>query len=202
MRRVRPHDRPRAIKGLGPARVERYGEAARRATIRAAENATSEPPVARRTVSPTLPPPARPDPPAAPPHRQALACVSEGNPSALGELWTCRLIERGFGIDEAAAIRELDRLAILASTSSRARGSPSASPSCSAPEAVEAWDAWLAQQSVDPGPDDTAQVWSLVLTCGAGRHDHRLDRNLAAGWPAGGSYNPFPVDSIGGSRSS
>jgi ATP-dependent DNA helicase RecQ len=89
------------VKGMGPTRGEKYGAAILDAVRGPDGNATRE-------ALPTAPPPLVPDadePPAAP------AEDARGVPSAE---WTARLIERGFRLDEIAALRGLSPAVIAA----------------------------------------------------------------------------------------
>ena len=156
------------IKGIGPSTMERYGAAILEA-IRAAGSATS---VAER------PAPSRTEPPPvvarAEPARVAPA-EADGSPPPTSyvptEEWTWRLLERGFSIEEAAAIRGLELSAILRHATWMARkGNPIPVSSFLTDEDAESWSEAL-RRSGPAGPAPQGQTdgkfWPLFVACRA-----------------------------------
>jgi ATP-dependent DNA helicase RecQ len=83
------------------------------------------------------------------------------------------LIDRGFRIDEAAAIRGLDRDAVIRHLTWMARrGHRPAVETFLAPETVAAWDDWSASHpdgSPPPEPAEAVPFWPLFRACRTGR---------------------------------
>jgi ATP-dependent DNA helicase RecQ len=115
-----------AIKGIGPSTMERYGaailDAIRSAGTARVESGPIVEDVRAAVAEPaksTLPPP-RPAGPSIVPAGPPLAVRTNGRPDpatpspyVATEEWTWRLLDRGFSIDEAAAIRGLEVSAIV-----------------------------------------------------------------------------------------
>ncbi len=147
------------IKGIGPSKLERYG-AALLETIAAHEPAVanSEAPVSphgpRRDPSPS---------PAAPTPDVALDLPTE--------LWTWRLLERGFTIDEAVAIRGLDRPTVLQHAVQAARDGKPVPLSAFLDDATAGrWTAWYethGESKPPPHPDHDGppDAWPLFFAC-------------------------------------
>ncbi|WZO96400.1 RecQ family ATP-dependent DNA helicase [Isosphaeraceae bacterium EP7] len=179
------------IKGLGPARLERYGQALLEA-IKEYCGPGAEPvsPAPRSIESTPTPRASKPEPvsaPAAP--RPATAVVSptvtgrpvvETTPPAPSptsyvptEEWTWRLLDRGFTLDEAAAIRGLEHSAVVRHATWVARqGKPVPLAAFLDDEAQARFRAWHLEKGETP-PDDglglPGGLWTLYLTCCAGK---------------------------------
>ena len=140
-----------AVKGVGPAKLERYG-----AALIEAIAASPEP-----TTAPILAPAPRP---------------AVGRPAGLAyvptEEWTWRLLDRGFTLDEVVAIRGLDRSAVIRHASLITRQGKAVDPSAFLdPETLRHWDSWRAEhddESPPPGAEPL-DLWSLFIACRAGR---------------------------------
>jgi ATP-dependent DNA helicase RecQ len=121
---------------------------------KAAEPAPATPPPATATPKPT------PKPAAASDH------VST-------EEWTWRLIDRGFSIDEAGAIRGLEPAVVLRHLLWMVRRGKTVEASVVAPpDLVAAWDAWLTAHPEGETPDapaDRLHLWPLFRACRLGR---------------------------------
>jgi ATP-dependent DNA helicase RecQ len=151
-----------AIKGFGPSRLERYG-----AELLAA--------IAHSAGAAILPP----SPLAgegrgggdAEPRRSAGAAPVPPSPGAYvpTEEWTWRLLDRGFTLEEAAAVRGLLPADILRHATLAVRqGKPLAPESFLEPEVLRRWDDWRADhgESAPPPADTTpAGLWSLFVAC-------------------------------------
>ena len=193
-------DRPRtphelaAVKGFGPARLERYGAAVLGAI------AESLPPTEREVSITTGPPPERadglfadrsdcvglkglstdfeeatprpqelpetsPTRPPAPPKRSAYVPTEE---------WTWRLLEKGFTLDDVAAIRGLDRAAVVRHAALVARqGKPVAVEAFLDGLTAARWHSWRVEHGDAAPPPDDAQrsdVWALFVACRSARH--------------------------------
>ena len=143
-----------SIKGIGPAKLERYG-----AALLAAIG--SEPP-----AEPSGPRPGPASP--APSGHAANGVAPAPKPEAYisTEEWTWRLLDRGFTPDEAAAIRGLERSAIVRHATSAARqGKPIPLAAFLAPEVIARWDAWRSEHKDTPPPDDPSNLWPLYRAC-------------------------------------
>jgi ATP-dependent DNA helicase RecQ len=145
-----------AIKGLGPARIERYGAA----ILEAIGGARPAPPAPPPTpVAPAQPPP---PPVSAPPKVSGYVPTEE---------WTWRLLDRGFSLDEAAAIRGLERAAILRHALWMARqGKPVPVTSFLSDEKAALWGSWLHErgEGYPPESDNSIELWPLFLACRRG----------------------------------
>lgn len=217
-----------AIKGLGPAKLERYGQALLQAIqadtpaasgsaarpdrpvesrvprINEAEPATQRPPtpppVARPLVSAPAPapsvavvtppapvqsgtppapapsvPPATTPAPARPASETTTAPrpapAPSGGPYVPTEEWTWRLIDRGFTLAEAAAIRGLEPAAIVRHLTWIARkGRPAPLASILDGEHLERWRQWHQTHGDTPPtePDLDPALWDLFLACQPG----------------------------------
>ena len=83
-----------------------------------------------------------------------------------------RLIDRGFTIAEAAAIRGLDPPMIVRHlTWMVRRGHPFSIETVLSAETISGWDAWLVAygESAPPEPTDALHLWPLYLACRLGR---------------------------------
>ncbi len=166
-----------AIRGIGPSTLERHGNAllaVLRGAIRESVTATlledeSEPPGPRAELpraAPRVTAPATSREVKSAPVSRPVAVPSGAYVST--EEWTWRLLEKGFSLDEAAAIRGLERSAVLRHAlwmSREGRSIPLSS--FLAPEAQGHWDAWLADHPDDPPPEDlgaSTELWPLYLS--------------------------------------
>src|SRR5207249_10720544 len=78
--------------------------------------------------------------------------------------WTWRLLDRGFTLDEAAAIRGLEPSAILRHATWVARqGKPVPLEAFLKPDVVARWDAWRREHGDDPPPSEPGGLWHLYL---------------------------------------
>ena len=168
------------IKGLGRARIERHGAALLEAIAAHPQAAAAAdavrgptcrlPATPARAAGPRLPRlrPRRPSPRTPCPDRRMPASASK---HVSTEEWTWRLVDRGFTIDEAAAIRGLEPAAIIRHlTWMVRRGHQVPVESFLAPEIASAWDAWRAAHgdAAPPAePADAAALWPLFLACRA-----------------------------------
>jgi ATP-dependent DNA helicase RecQ len=142
-----------AIKGVGPVLRERYGAAILEAIADGPAPMVTPAPAARRVEPPSVSKPAP---------------TTSGKPHIPTEEWTWRLIERGFTLDEAAAIRGLELGAIVRHVTLMARkGHPIPLENCIPLETLVAWDERRARGEVGAPPeaDDPAGLWALYLAC-------------------------------------
>ncbi len=166
-----------AIKGMGPACMERLGAALLQAISGHPSPRPSEPPrppiieaedsQEEATSSPApLPVPnsravvQENREPAPPPPRQSGAYVST-------EEWTWRLLDKGFTPEETAAIRGLEPSAILRHATWVARQGKAVPLGAFLPaDTLARWDATRREGDDTPPDDDTSQaLWSLYLAC-------------------------------------
>ena len=112
------------------------------------------------------------------PHDRGPASESsEGSGHVSTEEWTWRLLDRGFTIDAAAAIRALDRAAILRHALGMARQGRAIPLGAFLTEDIAGrWEAWLRDRGRDVPPNDLggpADAWPLFLAlrCAALRPD-------------------------------
>jgi ATP-dependent DNA helicase RecQ len=148
-----------AVKGLGPSRLERYGTALLEAIAGCPAGAPAPLPEGFDDF----------EPPALPPSRPADRPAPSYVPT---EEWTWRLIDRGFSLDEAAAIRGLDRAAVSRHLALVARqGKPVRAESFLDPETLGRWRAWHAERGgAEPPPGcESPELWNLFLACPADR---------------------------------
>ena len=165
------------IKGLGRARIERHGAALLHAIAASPPSlptapgrqgeASAEPNTVKTRHEPRIP--------VSPP--TPLTVVVASSPQASTEAasqyvpteeWTSRLIDRGFTIAEAAAIRGLDASMIVRHlTWMVRRGHPLSVETVLAPETIAAWDAWRLEngETAPPEPANALHVWPLFLAC-------------------------------------
>ncbi|APW60912.1 ATP-dependent DNA helicase RecQ [Paludisphaera borealis] len=175
------------VKGLGRARIERYGapllEAIaghpvtspittnpRSVTVAPRDLEKSEAPPAAATIAPPEPPPRpapapTPTPTVAPTQAPASEHVST-------EEWTWRLLDRGFNIDEASAIRGLDPAVVIRHLTWMVRRDRRlAVESFLPPETIAAWDAWSTSHPAGEPPAEPAasvSLWPLFRACRTG----------------------------------
>jgi ATP-dependent DNA helicase RecQ len=137
-----------AVKGFGPAKLERYGS-----DVLSAINQG-----------------AGPEPPTPSPPRDGRE--KDRSPASTyvpTEEWTWRLLDRGFTLDEAAAVRGLLTTDIVRhATLAVRKGKPLDPGSFLAPEVLRRWDEWRAANgdSAPPSADTgSAPLWSLFVAC-------------------------------------
>jgi len=142
-----------AVKGLGPARLERYGELILDAIAGSRLSDAPDP-------APAPPAAVKPGPSPAPARAAGPAHVPT-------EEWTRRLLDRGFNLDEAAAIRGLDRSAVVRHLNLLARQGQSVDPGAFLDaETMRRWDAWRSERGEAEGPPGALpDVWTLYLAC-------------------------------------
>jgi len=176
------------VKGIGPSKLERYGAElleAFRAAPPIAEAAVEPSSTALRVLPATpvvdapVPPAREPAPRVAPPAAPlnspvaAIPTPREATPArptssyVPTEEWTGRLLDRGFTLAEAAAIRGLEPSAILRHALLLVRRGRAIDPAGFVPAgALREWDAWLADRGADaPPPGVDADSWSLFVAC-------------------------------------
>ncbi len=166
-----PHELA-AIKGLGSSRLERHGQAILAAIVEmSGEPAipTAEPPIAPRS-KPTPSTPPRPEPKNA---TVEAPRTSEPSIYVATEEWTCRLLERGFSLQDAAAIRGLETPAILRHIRLALRQGRQLSPQAFLPaDLLQSWETWTAENGSSPPSHRSAiesELWDLYLNCRSGR---------------------------------
>ena len=149
-----PHELA-SIKGVGPVTRERYGAALLAAIAEAGAPA---------------PPVSRPGPVVARVEPKPVAKPSSTPPSkdyVPTEEWTWRLLDRGFSIDEAAAIRGLEVSAIVRHATLMARkGQPVAIDRLLPAEILNRWEERRRDGEVSPPADSdegSAGLWALFL---------------------------------------
>ncbi|MDR3639646.1 MAG: RecQ family ATP-dependent DNA helicase [Isosphaeraceae bacterium] len=165
--RVRPRT-PQAlaaIKGLGPAKIERYGKALLETIDACAGDASP------RSPRPDPVPPRRVESePAAPlASEPARAVPAHADAYVSTEEWTWRLLDRGFNLDEAAAIRGLDRSAVIRHATWAARqGRPVDPRSFLNAEVIADWSRWRSEHGDESPPPDSGgplALWGLFVAC-------------------------------------
>lgn len=135
-----------SIKGIGPATIDRHGQAILNAISHFVQD--ERPPAETVEAAPGPPKPAAVNP--APPSAHVRT-----------EEWTWRLLDRGFSADEAAAIRGLERSAIVRHATWMAReGRP---VSMAAFLDRDRLDAWRSHSEETPPPDADPALWSLYV---------------------------------------
>jgi len=169
------------IKGLGRARIERHGAALLHAIAASPQSLPAAP---RRQGEAAAEPNAvgtrhEPRNPVSPPTAGTVvispspqASTDSASKYVPTEEWTSRLIDRGFTIAEAAAIRGLDApLIVRHLTWMVRRGHPLSVETLLAPETIAAWDAWHLEngETAPPEPASAIHVWPLFLACRIGR---------------------------------
>jgi ATP-dependent DNA helicase RecQ len=154
------------IKGIGKAKLERYGAALLEAI--AGVPRSSGPTEAVESTA-TIPDPeveVLPDPVAPPiPTVQPVQVSTEE--------WTCRLLDRGFSATDAAAIRGMDLAEIARHAVEQTRRGRTVPISAFLDAAtIEQWDSWLLDRGPVPPPDDASErleLWGVFLALkGAG----------------------------------
>lgn len=149
--RVRPKT-PRelsAVRGVGPSKLERWGAALLEAI---ASHSLSESEV-ESPEEPLFTPPPRPALPPKPTMATAYVPTEE---------WTWRLLERGFGLDEAAAIRGLDRSAVIRHLTLAARQGKTVDADLVIDvETRQRFETWRGEEP----PADAADLWALFVAC-------------------------------------
>ncbi len=164
------------VKGLGRARIERHGDAILAAVAGfPAPSSRPRPPTAPPTALPT--PAAEPAPAAAnvdpipPPTAPPKPAATTSTTHVSTEEWTWRLIDRGFSIDEAAAIRGLEPVAVVRHLVWMVRrGKPVDLAAAISPDLATAWDAWTSAHPDGDAPDGPAgriHLWPLFRACRA-----------------------------------
>ncbi len=155
-----------AIKGIGPSTLERYGsgllDAIRGGGPGSPRGASPSP-----SPRPSGPEPEFAEPPPLPRPPQSASSSSATAYVPTEEL-TWKLLDRGFSVEEAAAIRGLESSAILRHASwMLKKGKPVPVASFLDPERAALWDAWLARSGeVAPESDPlAASLWALFVQC-------------------------------------
>jgi ATP-dependent DNA helicase RecQ len=155
-----PHELA-GVKGFGPVKLERYGAA----ILSAIANSHDPAPPLRVEPAVPAPAPARTEPP---PHASPVPS-SNGTTYIPTEEWTRRLLERGFTLDEAAAIRGLDRPAIVRHMTLAARSGMAVDlRSVLDARTLDDWKAWYAgngNPTPPPAEMGPADLWGLFLAC-------------------------------------
>ncbi len=154
----------------GPPRNSR----ASRGSAPPGSNATARPCSPRSPRRANCPRPSPPSGPPSPPRR--LPSCLDRRPSAPRidrclplamraptyiptEEWTWRLLDRGFTLDEAAAIRGLDQAAIIRHAALMARqGRLIAVETFLTPDVIRRWDAWWCRARQRPSPPRTGDL--------------------------------------------
>ncbi|MCA1684538.1 MAG: hypothetical protein LC745_00845, partial [Planctomycetia bacterium] len=88
------------------------------------------------------------------------------------EEWTWRLLERGFTLDDAAAIRGLDRPAVIRHAGLAVGRGKRVDPSAFLdPETLRRWDLWRDEHGDDGPPPGVGpcDLWTLFVACRGGR---------------------------------
>ena len=167
-----PHELA-SIKGVGPVTRERYGAALLSAIAEEGPSASPAPsagPVPKSEPTRSNPMTASPSPgPRADPQPVTKPSTAS-SPKAYvpTEEWTLRLLDRGFSLDEAAAIRGLEVSAIVRHATLMARkGHPVAIDRCLPDEQLERWEEHRRRGGTSPPPDseESAGLWTLFLAC-------------------------------------
>jgi ATP-dependent DNA helicase RecQ len=172
-------DRPRSphelasIRGVGPVIRERYGAKLLEAIAEERGPAVA-PPLdlpSTRAERPGTNPITRPSPIPEPDDSPPIPKPPSATPSRAyvpTEEWTWRLLDRGFALDEAAAIRGLEVSTIVRHATLMARkGRPIPIERWLDPELLKSWDARRGRGdlSTPPGPDPSDGLWALFLAC-------------------------------------
>jgi len=146
------------VKGIGRARLERYGEA----LLAAISGSPAPHPPARAPVP--VDPPRRPEQPLT----VAPAAAPDGQYVSTEE-WTWRLLERGFTFQEAAAIRGLQPSAIVRHATWAAQHGHSVSlTAIFEPQLIARLEAWYEEHGDTVPPAELALsdgCWTLYLEC-------------------------------------
>jgi ATP-dependent DNA helicase RecQ len=164
-----------AVKGLGSARIDRYGAAILEAIAAYAGPVANveEAPALFVDRHPFLGATGSPEPV---PDEPTPAHTGSGEPVAPGprpfdgrlvptEEWTCRLLDQGFTIDEASAIRGIDRASVIRHLTLSARQGRAVSSRSFLDESTD--EEWHGRDSQKPPPDADPELWTLFLACRA-----------------------------------
>ncbi|MDB5352229.1 MAG: ATP-dependent helicase, RecQ family [Planctomycetota bacterium] len=174
------------VKGIGPSKLERFG-AAILDLIKSSGGPSVEEPVTERVETPDrrepqeLPPgrkslnlestPRRPEPSSRPEEATSPPSMSSAGSYVPTEEWTWRLLDRGFSMDEAAAIRGLELAAVVRHALWMVRkGKTVALNSFLSSEEQASWSEWLQTHgAVSPPPDQASAklYWTLFVACHA-----------------------------------
>ena len=171
-----PHELA-SIKGVGPVTRERYGAAllAAIADVSPAALLSPRPELIPKAERSKTNPSTEPRPVAEPANPPPVSKPPTGLPSKVyvpTEEWTWRLLDRGFTLDEAAAIRGLEVSAVLKHALLMVRkGHPVAIERCVPRETLERWDDRRIRGEVSPpaDADESAGLWALFLACRAAK---------------------------------
>ena len=163
-----PHELA-SIKGVGPVTRERYG-----AALLSAISEFGHPPLPGPKPRPG---PIKPSPVERPPSTDGRAepqqvARTPSTPSSKDyvptEEWTWRLLDRGFSLEEAAAIRGLELSAIVRHATLMARkGHPVDIDRCVPAELLARWDEHRRRgEAFSPSDgEDASGLWALFLAC-------------------------------------
>ncbi|SIN81415.1 ATP-dependent DNA helicase RecQ [Singulisphaera sp. GP187] len=160
------------IKGLGPARLERHGASILAAIAQHADQRSATPASPAAIKAEPSPAVDRPSKSKTTPTKAEVRTDPPPSSSYVPtEEWSCRLIDRGFTLEEAASIRGLDLSAILRHLTLAARqGRKVALETFLELEVLRRWDEWCTEQgkgSATPPahPDASEAIWNLYLAC-------------------------------------
>ncbi|MFO0890737.1 MAG: RecQ family ATP-dependent DNA helicase [Isosphaeraceae bacterium] len=143
------------IKGLGKARIERHGGALLRAIQQSGHDAEI-----------AAVPPIEPPPPTQPVSSAQAVGGTAGRVST--EEWTYRLIERGFSISDAAAIRSIEPAIIVRHLCWMVRRGRSVNLGDLLPaDVLSSWNALLpaGETTAPTEPPESVALWPLFLEC-------------------------------------
>jgi ATP-dependent DNA helicase RecQ len=159
------------VKGIGPAKLERFGSALLAAMAGEPSVATAEamPSHSETHSSPSLSRPTEKNEP----RPEARVLVTRPSPPTSSyvstEEWTWRLLDRGFTIDEAAAIRGLEVSAIVRhATWSARKGMAVPFVAFLSEETASRWTAHLQKNGTAASPPDdpsSERYWELFVAC-------------------------------------
>jgi ATP-dependent DNA helicase RecQ len=149
------------IKGIGPAKLERFGGALLQAIASEAGPAIEAPKPPRPEPPPTV---SRPVDMPAPPQPAA-----RGSSYVPTEEWTWKLLERGFSFEEASAIRGLEVAAIVRHATWMAQKGKKVAPEAFlSAETLGRWRIWLrdcGSETPPSGSADEMRYWPLFVAC-------------------------------------
>jgi ATP-dependent DNA helicase RecQ len=149
------------IKGIGPAKLERFGAKLLAFFVAHAPAVPQSDAEATAPLFDQRPRPALSSPQSH--NGQAPARSAESTPYVPTEEWTCRLLDRGFTLDEAAAIRGLERAAIVRHATLAARqGRALPISSLIGDDVLAEWTAWRKTHG-DAPPPGAGDLWGLFL---------------------------------------
>ena len=161
-----------AVKGFGPSRLERFGASVLQVIAACPTTASIEPlptTPAPRLIDPSPPrsisvPNLEPATTSAP-----LAGTSPKSSYVPTEEWTWRLLDKGFTLNEAAAIRGLEATAVLRHALLVARqGKAVRAEAFLSPDQLRRWGAWQAEHGDAAPPSDhegPVELWALFVAC-------------------------------------